>query len=107
MTSIKSSREIKEILNSGKVLKKSNFILIFRENNLEFPRFAFIASKKFSKRAVDRNRAKRLLKEAVRKRIDKLSKFQYDFIFIAKKNILNKKLDDVLKEIDDIIFELR
>ncbi len=107
MISIGSGREIKKILNSGKVIKKNNFILIYKKNNLEFPRFAFIASKKFSKRAVDRNRAKRLLKEAVRKRLDKLSKFHYDFIFIAKKNILGKKLNDVLNEIDDIILELR
>ncbi len=107
MISIGSSKEIKEILNSGKVIKKSNFILIYRKNSLDFPRFAFIASKKFSKRAVDRNRAKRLLREAVRNRLDKLSKFHYDFIFIAKKNILGKKLNDVLKEIDDIILELK
>ena len=107
MITIRSSKDIKKILNSGSVIKKSNFILIYRKNNSEFPRFAFIASKKFSKRAVDRNRAKRLLREAVRKRIDKLSKFHYDFIFIAKKNILNKKLQDVLKEIDDIILEIR
>jgi len=48
-----------------------------------------------------------LLKEAVRNRLDKLSKFHYDFIFVAKKNILGKKLNDVLKEIDDIILELK
>ncbi len=107
MTSIKSSKHIREVLNSGKTLNKANFVLIYKENGLTFPRFAFIASKKFSKRAVDRNRAKRLLKESVRKRLDKLSKFHYDFIFIAKKNILGKKLEDVLKEIDEVIFELR
>lgn len=78
-----------------------------KENNLGYPRFAFIISKKISKKAVDRNRGKRLLREAVRKVYPLLKNESYDIILIARKDILGKKLQDVLEDFQTLLKTFR
>ncbi len=63
-----------------------------KEKNL---RFAFIVSKKISKKAVERNRVKRILKEALRLLLKKnhiLLSGQVDIVIIANKTLLKKKV---------------
>ncbi len=103
MTVISSSKDIKKILSTGKKLIFKDFIIIFQKNNFGYPRFAFIVSKKVSKRAVDRNRAKRLLREIVRKYYRYISDKGFDIIFIARKSIIDKKLQDLESEFQEFL----
>lgn len=57
-------------------------MLVIKENRLPYSRFAFLTSKKVGK-ATSRNRAKRLLREAVRDYFDSISP-GWDCLFIAK-----------------------
>ncbi|NPA54475.1 MAG: ribonuclease P protein component [Aquificae bacterium] len=101
-------KEIKNILSQPlPKVKTKTFIAIFKGNNLGFPRFAFIVSKKLSKKAVERNRAKRLLKEAIRKEYQFFENLSFDIVFIGRKFILNSKLQDVLKDIETFLKTLR
>ena len=54
-----------------------------------------------SRRAVDRNRAKRLIREAFRLSEAGLNalKHRYDWVFNARRAIIEKKVDDVIKEL--------
>ncbi len=70
-----------------------------KKNNLGFPRFAFIISKKFSKKAVERNRIKRIIKEALRLNLHKLEDLSYDIVVIPKKHLLNKKMQNLIKDV--------
>ncbi|WP_457640655.1 ribonuclease P protein component [Persephonella sp.] len=101
------NREIKEILSKGRKIQTEHFIVIYRKNNLGYPRFAFIVSKKFSKKAVIRNRTKRILREAIRYFYKYLANLNCDIIFIAKKNILGKKTTDLLQDMELLISNLR
>ncbi|HCB70388.1 MAG TPA: ribonuclease P protein component [Persephonella sp.] len=100
-------REIKSILSKGRSLHTENFIVIYRNNDLGYPRFAFILSRKFSKKAVVRNRAKRIIKEALRAYYGSLKNLSYDIIFIAKKNIIGKKTQDLYRDMEKLISILR
>ncbi len=89
------SKRIKEVLKKGKVLKSKNFILLYLPSKEKNLRFAFIVSKKISKKAVERNRVKRILKEALRLLINKnqtLLNKHMDIVIIANKTLLKKKV---------------
>ncbi len=102
------NKDIKNILSKKQqTIKTKTFIAVVSKNNLGFPRFAFIASRKFSKKAVERNRAKRLLRESVRLLFSEFKDKGYDIIFIARKYILNGKIQDVLEDMRYLLKYLR
>ena len=98
MNTLKSS-QIKDILKEGRSIKTDHLIVLFRKNDLGKPRFAFIISRKFSKKAVDRNRTKRIIKEALRLYGEALKNIGYDIVLIPKKEIFGKKTSDLLTDV--------
>ncbi|WP_281271988.1 ribonuclease P protein component [Hydrogenothermus marinus] len=104
---MKKSKEIKDILKTGISFKGIYFIALIKKNNLNYPRFAFVVSKKFSKKAVERNRVKRILREALRLVLPKMKNFSYDIVLVPKKNLLKKKMSDLNKDIKALIEFLR
>lgn len=87
---ITSKKEFGEVKGSGQIKQFPYFGLI----NLVKPdtdkKFGFIISKKISKKAVVRNKIKRLLAEEVKKNLDKFEK-GFRGIFLIKKNIIDEK----------------
>ncbi len=65
MNILKDKRVISELFDKGKYLSNSFVMIKFLES--ESSEFLFAVSSKKFKRAVDRNRIKRLMKESVRK----------------------------------------
>jgi ribonuclease P protein component len=63
---LKNNNDIVRVLKEGKKLIESFLIIKTLPNDLEETRFAFIVSKKFSKKAVERNRIRRQISEAVK-----------------------------------------
>ena len=106
MKTLSKKSDIQNVLSSKNKFVFNDFIVIYRYNNLGFPRFLFIVSKKVSKKAVERNRAKRLLRELVRKYIKKLENLSVDIVFIARKTILTKKLQDIEPEFKEFLKKL-
>jgi ribonuclease P protein component len=87
-------KDIERVFEFGTVKKFPFFTVIFLKNNNQGLRVTFIASRKFSKKAVERNRAKRIIREALRKIVNSNPQFQnlnYDLIFIARPYIKKKK----------------
>ncbi len=96
---LSDSNDFKKVRDEGKVYQSKNFGIAYlkREDN-ETSHFAFIVSTKISKDAVDRNRFKRTLSDAVRlATIDLMPGF--DVIFLAKTTIVNTPASELMKEV--------
>ncbi|NPA58609.1 MAG: ribonuclease P protein component [Aquificae bacterium] len=89
-------------METGGRFYTDHLIVLYRKNDLGRPRFGFVISKKFSKRAVDRNRTRRVIKEALRLYGEDLNKLGYDIILVPKKGILGKKTWEIAPDIKTI-----
>jgi len=65
-------------------------------------KFGFVISKKISKKAVDRNKIKRRMCEVLVKNLDKF-KAGTRIVFLAKKSLLEAKIGEIEKEINNLI----
>lgn len=74
-------------------------------NDLGANRFGFVAGKKVGG-AVERNRARRLIREAVRLRLPSIE-MGWDLVWIARAGIADKKLEAVAMSIDDLLRRAR
>ncbi len=81
------------IYRKGKSLGDRYVVLFYRKNDLSYNRTAFLASKKVGN-SVERNRARRLMKENYRSLRDSIRP-GYDIIFIARNTINGMKAYDV------------
>ena len=91
---------------TGKTIHKDGVtVFVGKEKTNEFPtRVGFVVSKKIHKRAVKRNRIKRLMRESYRLLIKEgaVPDKYISLIFVASSKLLNKSF----KEVDDSIRKL-
>lgn len=90
---LRDNRDFSLIYNKGKSVVQRYVVIFYRKNHLDFNRTAFLASKKVGN-SVERNRARRLMKESYRLLKERFSE-GYDIIFVARKAILNSGCSDV------------
>ena len=99
---IRSKREFLEIKNKGRILYSPLFgFLVYKEND-DLKKFGFVVSKKISKKAVDRNRIRRILSEVVRKNLEKFENGTR-IVFLTKQEILGKKMEEIETEINKFL----
>jgi ribonuclease P protein component len=84
---LRNKRDFDRLYKKGAKIHGKYLVLIFVKNGTNHNRKAFLASKKVGK-AVARNRARRLMKEAYRSVAPRL-KEGYDILFIARNTILS------------------
>ncbi|MDD4409137.1 MAG: ribonuclease P protein component [Candidatus Pacebacteria bacterium] len=100
---LKKKKDFEKVFEKGSTIRNRYFFLRVLANNGENDtRIGFIVSKKVSKRAVERNRIKRLFRESVRLSIDKIRP-GYDMIFIVLSGANHKELIEIKKEIDNVL----
>ena len=95
---IRSKKEFAEIRNEGRVLYSPLFGFLTCKKDDDLKKFGFIVSKKISKKAVDRNRIRRILAEIVIKNSEKF-KNGTRVVFLTKQEILGKKYEEVEREV--------
>jgi ribonuclease P protein component len=99
---LRKKSDINNVFKKGKTLTGNFIFLRIAKNNSNVNRFAFVVSSKVSKKSVLRNRIKRQLREIIKKNIFKI-KPGFDFILIAKPQIINQQFKEIEKEIDAIL----
>jgi len=94
---LRKKRDHEKVYKKGRRITCPFFVLLtLPREDKELPsRFSFVVSKKVDKRAVARNRIRRVLKESIRSVLPKVSN-GYDCIFIARKDMLGLGVNDIL-----------
>ena len=77
-------------LTHSRFIKTPLFSVKFAKNNLEVNRFGFVVRKTVNKRAVVRNRIRRVLRSCIEEQLEMLHT-GYDMLFFPEKGIMDKK----------------
>ena len=85
--------------NSG-TFQTNAFVLRIKENGLTLNRFGIIVSKKIDKRAVVRNKVKRIFRNVLSDLNSNMIS-GHDILFIVKKTVVGNKRNDFYAEIEE------
>lgn len=89
------------------MFQSSSFgVIVLKRDNKETSRFGFVVSTKVSKRAVKRNKLKRMFRSAVVSQLSNI-KANYDLVFLVKKSALDKDQNDINKEVETMFKRTR
>ena len=101
METLRSSGQFERVRRVGRTWASGLVVLNAAPNGEGSVRCGFIAGKKVGG-AVERNRARRLMKEAVRLKLPTI-KPGWDLVWIARAGIAGVKLDAVSNAVDDLL----
>jgi ribonuclease P protein component len=99
---LKKEKEFEAVFKGGRILKGSYVFLKYLANGTDKTKFGFVVSKKVSKLAVKRNKAKRRMREIVRLRKEEIKK-GLSIIFIALPLISNAEYSEIKKDIESLL----
>ncbi len=85
---------VQTVFKTGKIIQNDKIKLVWLIKNAGFPRFSIQVSKKVYKKAVERNRSKRIISEALGCLVPHL-KQPVDGLVIVKKPLEEYKTQDV------------
>jgi len=88
----------KHVFSKSQRFGNKSFTVLARENDLGHPRLGLAISKKSAKRAVDRNRIKRIFRESFRLHQHKLP--NVDIIAMCKSDVLSLDKQEMHKQIE-------
>lgn len=96
-------KEFEAVFRKGKTKAGKLVFLKILKNNQDNNRFGVVVSKKISKKAVNRNKIKRRLREIIRQAHIKPG---LNIIIIAKPEIIDKNYQDIKNELEDLFKSL-
>lgn len=98
---LRNKKDFSRLYKKGQSIPGKFVILFYKKNGLTYNRRAFLASKKVGK-SVQRNRARRLLRENYRIIGEQLP-IGYDILFIARNTIEGASCQEVGKSMRTVI----
>jgi len=102
---LKKKKDFEIVFKKGKAIKGNFLFAKYFRNSLEFPRIAFVVSLKISKKAVIRNRIRRIISEIVSRNLKKIQ--SVDIIMIADRRILGAPRDEIIRDTEAIIKNIK
>ena len=99
--SLRRGADFQRVWDEGKSFSHPRVILRVRANGTESCRFGFVAGKKIGK-ATARNRAKRLMREAVRQRLPMIVP-GWDLILIARSGAAGSEFKETDSAVESVL----
>lgn len=96
---LKKKKDFEKVFKGGKIVKCQDLFLKYVPNDAEESKIGIVVSKKVSKRAVDRNKAKRRIREIFRL-IDGRLKSGFNIIAVAYPSINDKEFKVIKEQIE-------
>jgi len=103
---LKKEEDFKKVFKKGRGFTNNLFVLKIVKNNLDISRFAFVISKKISKKATIRNRIKRRLDNVIRADLPKIKK-GWDGIIIVLPGAEIKDFKEIEEDINQLLEKAR
>ena len=106
---LRKRREFQVVYNKGKRIQGRFMTAFIMPSETSFQRIGITASKKAIGNAVQRNRTRRLLREAFRLSTLELNELdqKYDWVLNARKHLLKVKLEKPLEEFRGILAQVK
>jgi ribonuclease P protein component len=98
---LKRKKDIEDVFKRGRGFKEGFLILKIIKNNLKNSRFAFVISRKISRKATLRNKIKRKLSELVRLKIKRVKRGM-DFVLVAVPGLEEKDFWEINETINKL-----
>lgn len=89
----------------GKTIRTPKVSLVYNKNERGYQRFAVVISKKVLKSAVDRNRVRRRVYEAIRLELPNFTKHQDSIFVIYDKNIKTLPFSELRQLVSSLLSE--
>jgi ribonuclease P protein component len=102
---LRSSPEFTQTKSAGRPLRGRNCLLLVLLRPGEATRIGFIASRKGVGGAVQRNRARRRLREIVRRRWPRIPETGYWLAFIASRKTITASHQDLASDVERLLAE--
>jgi ribonuclease P protein component len=106
---LRNSPEFRSVYENGRRFDGRFLTVFILVNAFDQHRLGITASRKMSRHAVKRNRAKRLVREAFRLSAAELNTLgaRYDWVFNTRRSLVEGKAADVVEELRGVIGRLR
>ena len=91
---LRNTKDIEMVFKKGRGVKEGFLFLKFLENNLKVSRFAFIVSRKTARKAVQRNKIKRTLRDIIHKNLLQIN-IGFDFVIIAQGVAVSASFEEI------------
>lgn len=101
---LKKKKDFESVFKKGKAIRGNFLFVRYLKNGLQFPRFAFVVSSKVSKKAVVRNRIRRLLSEAARTKLKNIQ--PRDIIMLADKKIADAPREKIIQDTESVLIKI-
>ena len=98
---LRNQKDFSRVYKKGKSKGSRFVVVLYRKNNLDYTRTAFVSSKKVGN-SVERNRARRLMKEAYRAVSSRVEP-GHDIVFVARNTIAGHKEAEIEKVMEQTL----
>jgi len=98
---LRKTKDFEKVFKKGKAYREDFLFIKIAENGLKDSRFGFVVSKKFSKKALDRNRIKRQLRGIIKLKLSEIKK-GLDIIILVIPGSVNQDFSQLSVTMDKI-----
>lgn len=91
-----------KVLKSGRITGGAFLSIAVHRGDGSVPKIGFIVSNKISKKAVERNRLKRLMRQAIKPNLANIEDGAR-LVFLAKRNAANAASEEITRESQDLL----
>jgi len=98
---LKKKLDFEDVFQKGRSVQGNFLFIKYIKSELDMPRFGFVVSTKVAKKAVERNKIRRILSEAVRGTADSLG--SYDIVVFAAKKIISVPKEEIVRDFLEVL----